>query len=86
MHTSKLMRRLQKALIQNKDIININTTEFYSDDKGRTITKYIVTSRVIKMDEDGNEIRRNEKVIETCSQIEVVRELAERLKKIQGGE
>jgi hypothetical protein len=85
MHTSKIMRKLQKALICKGDIINISTTEFYSDDKKRTITKYIVTSRVIKKDEDGNETRRNDKVIESCSQIEIVKKLADRLKELIGG-
>ncbi len=85
MHTYKIIKKLQKALISKGDIININTTEFYSDDKKRMITKYIVTRRVIRVDEDGKQIRKNEKLIDTCSQIEIVNLLVDRLKELSGG-
>jgi hypothetical protein len=85
MHTYKIIKKLQKALICKGDIININTTEFYSDDKKRMITKYIVTRRVIRVDEDGKQIRKNEKLIDTCSQIEIVNLLVDRLKELSGG-
>jgi hypothetical protein len=83
MHTAKIMKRLQRALIQQGDILNINTIEFYSADQKRMITKYIVNQKVKRIDKKGNEVYKNETVIENCSQIKIVQELAKRLNDIR---
>lgn len=61
-NTKSIMYKLQKALQMLGIIVTISTKEFYSEDQGRFIKKYIV--------------RREKKIIiQSCSQIEVIQEL-----------
>lgn len=83
MHTARIMKRLQQALIQHGDVLNINTIQFYSADQKRMITKYVVNHKVKRIDKKGNEVYKNETIIENCSQIKIVQELAKRLDDIR---
>ena len=67
MHTRTLMFKLQKALKQYGVIISINTIQFYSDSQDRMIDYYIVKRG------------KKEVLIESASQIQVVKYLVKLL-------
>ena len=62
MDTGKLIYKLQSALKQKKVYVTINTYQFYSAEKDRYIKMYIAK-------------RGNNKIIETPSQIQVIKAL-----------
>ena len=69
MHTKNIIYKLQKALKQYNIIISINTIQFYSKEQDRMIDYYIVKQG------------KNNIIIETSSQIKIVKELADLLEK-----
>ena len=71
MHTRQLMYKLQKALKQNNIIISISTIQFYSESQDRMIDYYIVKQG------------KNKVLIESASQIQIVRYLADLLEEVR---
>lgn len=69
MHTKNIIYKLQKALKQYNIIISINTIQFYSKEQDRMIDYYIVKKG------------KNNIIIETSSQIKIVRKLVDLLEK-----
>lgn len=69
MHTKNIIYKLQKALKQYNIIISINTIQFYSKEQDRMIDYYIVKQG------------KNNIIIETSSQIKIVRKLVDLLEK-----
>jgi len=85
MNTKRLMKKLQTAIIHTGYIVKIDTVQFYSEEQGRMITKYLIKDRREKKKKDGTIVIKDFVIFESCSQIECVKFLAEVLKKERGG-
>ena len=79
---SRAMKKLQQALTCEGEIVLIATTQFYSLDKRKYVTKYHVKKQVFEPDSD-----RKSSVVElfsSCSQIQVTLFLRDYLYEIKG--
>ena len=64
--------RLQKAIISTGYIVKINTSQFYSEEQKRTITVYSLVTPTKK----NNKVK-NQEILRSTSQIELIKCLAE---------
>lgn len=79
MNIGALIRKLQLALLQKDVLMRINTKQFYSEEKSKIVTKYIITTpKRVK-----NNIK-NTKVYEGYSKIGVLQYLADTYKNVGG--
>lgn len=75
MNLKGIAYKLQKALCLRGRYIKINQTQYYSAEKERMLTKYVIKEK--KFDEEGKE--KNFTLLETFRMIDVVNYLAEEL-------
>lgn len=64
---TKTIKKLQQALIYEGEIIVINTSQFWSTDKHKTVTRYHIKKQVF---EEGGKSSMVE-LFSSCSQIQV---------------
>lgn len=86
MNTNRLARKLQKAIAQKDYIIRINTHQFYSEEQKRFITAYSLVHKEWQMNKAGKKVLKDKELLSTCSQIEIVRYLAEKYKEVCEGD
>ena len=72
LNMNSIMRKLQRAILQTGLVIKIDTTQFYSPEKKRMITIYILSTRVLQKNRRGEWKEKDYEILRTASQIEVV--------------
>lgn len=80
--TRNMMIKLQTALSLKGRIIRINTYQFYSEEQKRFIVGYSLVEKTLQMNKAGKMILKDKELLNTCSQIEIVKYLAEKYKNI----
>lgn len=80
----KTMRTLQRALEFEGELILLTTSQFYSQDKHKVVTRYHVKKQ-IPNSEDKNKSTQVE-LFSSCSQIQIVLFLRDYLFELQGKE
>lgn len=73
MNIKATIRKLQAALIQKGKIYKINTYQFFSEEQNRMITGYSVTEKQFYIKINGNIGVHNVELLNTCSQVEVLK-------------
>ena len=81
----KTMRTLQRALEFNGELILIATSQFYSIDKHKVVTRYHVKKQVQEEGSDKNKSTQIE-LFSSCSQIQIVLFLRDYLYEVLGWE
>ena len=71
MNFNKIMRKLQKAILQKGLVIKIGTSQFYSPEQKRMITMYILSTQISYRTKSGWR-EGNYEILCTASQIEIV--------------
>jgi len=66
---SKTIQKLQKALLYEGERIAINTSQFYSEDKHKMVTRYHIKKQI--PDEENRNRSSNVELFSSCSQIQV---------------
>lgn len=72
MNLKSIMRKLQRAILQNNLVIKIGTTQFYSTEQKRMITMYILSTRITYRNTQGGWKERDHEILRSASQIEIV--------------
>lgn len=72
LNMNSIMRKLQRAILQTGLVIKIGTTQFYSPEKKRMITIYILSTRVLQKNRRGEWKEKDYEILRSASQIEVV--------------
>lgn len=81
---TKIIKKLQQALTQQGEIVLIATSQFYSLDKRKYVTKYHIKKQVFEPDSD-----KKSSVVElfsSCSQLEITFFLRDYLCTVRGDE
>lgn len=79
---SRMIKKLQTAIINAGAIVKVNTRQFYSEDQDRMITCYSVVTPVWS-EEKRKMVDREQ--LSTCSAVEVVKFLASMLEGLRNG-
>ena len=79
---SRMIKKLQTALISADAIVKVNTRQFFSEDQERMITCYSVVTPVWS-EKKRKMIDREQ--LSTCSAVEVVKFLAKMLEGLRNG-
>lgn len=72
MNFNKIMRKLQRAILQKELVIKIGTSQFYSPEQKRMITMYILSTQISYRTRNGWK-EGNYEILRSASQIEIVR-------------
>ena len=73
MNVNATIKKLQKALIGKGIIYKINTYQFYSKEQNRMITGYSVREKQTVIRPNGEATQKEVELLNTCSQIEVLK-------------
>ena len=79
---SRMIRKLQAAVVDAGKLVKVNTRQFYSEDQGRMVTCYSVVTPV--WSEKKRKMVDREQ-LSTCSAVEVVKFLAMMLEGLRNG-
>ena len=71
MNFNKIMKKLQKAILQKGLGIKIGTSQFYSPEQKRMITMYILSTQISYRTKNGWK-EGNYEILRSASQIEIV--------------
>lgn len=82
MNIRKTINKLQSALIAKGYIYKINTYQFYSDQQNRMITGYRITEKQPYRKKNGEMSVKDVELMNSCSQVEVLKWFAEEWKEI----
>ena len=66
---TRTIKKLQKALLYEGEYILINTSQFYSVDKGTTVTRYHIKKQV--QDDEHRNKSSTVELFSSCSQIQI---------------
>ena len=77
MNLSSIMKKLQRAILQTGLVIKISTSQFYSEEQGRMITIWILSTPVLQQDKHGEWKTRDYEILRSASGIEIVKCLQE---------
>ena len=83
MNYNQTTKKLQKALLTKGIIYKINTYQFYSEEQQRLITGYSITQKQPYKKKNGELSSKNVELLNTCSQIEVLRWFVEQWEKVK---
>lgn len=86
MNIKRKLKQLQTALIQKGIIYKINTYQFFSVEQNRMITGYSVTEKQAYMKKNGDIGVHDVELLNTCSQVEVLKWFTEKWKEVNGNE
>ncbi len=86
MNIKSTIKKLQTALIQKGVIYKINTYQFFSEEQNRMITGYKVTERQPYKKKNGEMSEKDVELLNTCSQVEVLKWFVEKWKEVNNGE
>lgn len=78
------IKKLQTALIQKGIIYKINTYQFYSAEQNRMITGYSIREKQAVAKPNGDIVIKDVELLNTCSQVEVLKWFAEEWRKVNG--
>lgn len=78
------IQKLQYALIRKGYLYKLNTYQFYSQEQSRMITGYRVTEKQAYEKKNGEMSVKEVELLNTCSQVEVMKWFAEEWKKANG--
>ena len=81
---TRLIKKLQQALIMENELVLITTSQFYSIDKHRLVTKYHVKKQIQDPENDNKSTMRE--LFSSCSQIQITFFLRDYLYAVQGKE
>jgi hypothetical protein len=81
---TRTIQKLQRALIQEGELVLITTSQFYSVDKGKVVTKYHVKKQIQDLDNDNKS--STVELFSACSQIQITLFLRDYLFEVQGKE
>jgi len=81
MNIKSTIKKLQTALIQRGYIYKIGTYQFHSKEQNRMITGYKVTQRQPYRKKNGEMSEKDVELLNTCSQVEVLRWFVSRWEK-----
>ena len=73
---SKIMKKLQAALLQRGCKVKLNTRQFYSEDQNRMITVYSV---VVPVWSEKKRKMVDKEILSTCSTADVVKQMVDLL-------
>ena len=71
MNFNKIMRKLQRAILQKGLVIKIGTSQFYSPEQKRMITMYILSTQISYRTKNGWK-EKDYEILRSASQIEIV--------------
>ena len=71
MNFNKIMRKLQRAILQKGLVIKIGTSQFYSPEQKRMIAMYILSTQISYRTKSGWK-EGNYEILRSASQIEIV--------------
>ncbi len=86
MNIKRTIKKLQTALIQKGVIYKINTYQFFCAEQNRMITGYKVTERQPYRKKNGEMSEKDVELLNTCSQVEVLKWFVEKWKEVNNGE
>ncbi len=86
MNIKRTIKKLQTALIQKGVIYKINTYQFFCEEQNRMITGYKVTERQPYKKKNGEMSEKDVELLNTCSQVEVLKWFVEKWKEVNNGE
>lgn len=72
MNCNKIMRKLQRAILQKGLVIKIGTSQFYSPEQKRMITIHILSTRIMQKNQRDEWKERDYEILRSASQIEIV--------------
>lgn len=76
MNLNRIMRKLQRAIVSNRFVISLDTTQFYSEDQKRMITMYILSIKAYENTRKGWRDTRYE-ILRTASQVDIIKCLSD---------
>lgn len=76
------IKKLQTALLMKNTQVKINTKEYYSEVSNKMMTKYSVTTPIVKKNKKGELKMKDEPIYEGYSKVEVLKCLASLYKKL----
>ena len=82
MNYAQTTKKLQKALLTKGIIYKINTYQFYSEEQRRMITGYSITEKQAYEKKNGEISVKDVELLNTCSQVEVLKWFAEEWRKV----
>lgn len=83
MNIKATTKKLQTALMQKGIIYKINTYQFYSPEQKRMITGYSIREKQAVQKPNGDITVKDVELLNTCSQVEVLKWFAEEWRKVQ---
>lgn len=72
MKLNNTIKKLQKAILQKRLVIKINSHQFYSQEQSRMITMYVLSTPVIHIDNRGKCKERDFEILKSASQVDIV--------------
>ena len=84
MNLSLIIKKLQRAILQTGLVIKISTSQFYSEEHGRMITIWILSTPVLQQDKHGEWKPRDYEILRSASGIEVMKCLQEIWEAVKG--
>ena len=84
MNIKQTTNKLQKALIQHGYIYKINTHQFYSEQQNRIITGYRIMQKQPYRKKNGEMSVKDVELMNSCSQVEVLKWFVDRWKEVNG--
>lgn len=84
MNISVTTKKLQRAILQTGLIIKISTSQFYSEEQGRMITIWILSTPVLQQDKHEEWKTRDYEILRSASGIEIVKCLQEIWEAVKG--
>ncbi len=86
MNIKQTITKLQKALLHCGHIYKLNTYQFYSEQQNRLITGYRITEKQPYRKKNGEMAKKDVELLNTCSQVEVLKWFAEKWKEVNENE
>lgn len=86
MNIKVTINKLQKALIQCGYIYKINTYQFFSEQQNRMITGYRITQKQPYRKKNGEMSEEDVELLNSCSQVEVLKWFVEKWKEVRENE
>lgn len=86
MNIRKTINKLQYALTAKGYIYKINTYQFYSEQQNRMITGYRITQKQPYRKKNGEMSEKDVELLNSCSQVEVLKWFVEKWKEVSGNE
>lgn len=81
-----IIKKLQTAISLKEYIIRINSYQFYSEEQRRFITGYSLVHKEWQKNRTGKLVYKDKELLNTCSQVEIVKYLADKYKELCEGE